>query len=186
MPLIKQTVYDFFGKESPENINPDEIIAIGAAIQSGILKGKLEDRAVLLDVTPLSLGIEAEKDQFVKIIEKNTTIPTTEVMPFTTTEDNQRTAKIHVLQGENETASENRSLAVFNLVGIEAAEAGFPQIDIKFSIDADGIVKVSAKDVASGREQKIEVNPSSGLEAEEIKNLIHESHANEKKEYQYE
>ncbi|MFW6131911.1 MAG: molecular chaperone DnaK [Candidatus Aminicenantaceae bacterium] len=186
MPLIKQTVHDFFRKESSKNINPDEIIAIGASIQAGILKGILKEGAVLLDVTPLSLGIEAEKDQFVKIIEKNTTIPTTEVMPFTTTEDHQRTAKIHVLQGESELASENRSLAVFKLVGIESAEAGIPQIDIQFSIDADGIVKVSAKDVATGREQNIEVNPSSGLEAEEIKNIIQGKQVNKQKEYRHE
>jgi molecular chaperone DnaK len=172
MPLIKNKISEFFGKEPVHHINPEEIVAIGAAIQSGILKGKTKELVVLLDVTPISLGIETEKDTFVKLIEKNTTIPTNKTMAFTTVEDNQRRVKIHVLQGENTAASQNKSLAKFDLVGIEPAPAGVPQIDVTFAIDADGLVRVSAKDVMTGREQQIEVRPSSGLTREEIDDII--------------
>lgn len=182
MPLIKKKITDFFGKDPIQNINPDEIVAMGAAIQSGILRGKMADLVVLLDVTPLSLGIETENDIFVKIIERNTTIPAKKTMAFTTVEHNQRRVRIHVLQGEIREASQNISLAVFDLVGIEDAPAGVPQIDVTFEIDADGLAKVSAKDVATGREQKIKVKSSSGLSKEEIDKIILESQAREFRE----
>jgi len=167
MPLIKTMITDFFGKKPAGNINPDEIVAMGAAIQAGILKGKTSE-VVLLDVTSHSLGIETENDTFVKLIEKNTTIPAKRTRAFTTVENNQPRVRIHVLQGESQNASANTSLAIFDLVGIERAPAGVPQIDVTFEMDADGIVKVSAKDVDTGIEQKIEVKPSSGLTDKEI------------------
>jgi molecular chaperone DnaK len=172
MPLIKERVSKFFNKPPAEHINPDEIVAMGAAIQSGILKGAVSDLVLLLDVTPLSLGIETENDTFQKIIERNTTIPVKQTMPFTTVEHNQRRVRIHVLQGESDIASLNKSLATFELVGIEPAPAGVPQIDVSFEIDADGIVKVSARDVASGRVQKIQVRPSSGLSPSDIEKIM--------------
>lgn len=168
MPLIRKRIKEFFRKDPRVDLNPDETVAMGAAIQSGILKGEMKDIILLLDVTPLSLGIETENDQFVKIIEKNTTIPTKKTRAFTTVEHGQRRVRIHVLQGESERASENMSLARFDLVGIESAPAGVPQIDVTFEMDADGMVKVSAKDMATGRSQKIEVKPSSGLSGEQI------------------
>jgi molecular chaperone DnaK len=167
MPLIKTMITDFFGKKPAGNINPDEIVAMGAAIQAGILKGKTSE-VVLLDVTSHSLGIETENDTFVKLIEKNTTTPAKRTRAFTTVENNQPRVRIHVLQGESKNASANTSLAIFDLVGIERAPAGVPQIDVTFEMDADGIVKVSAKDVDTGIEQKIEVKPSSGLTDKEI------------------
>ncbi|MBN1272522.1 MAG: molecular chaperone DnaK [Candidatus Aminicenantes bacterium] len=172
MPYIRDMLTKYFEQEPVSDINPDEVVAMGAAIQSGILSGEIHGTALLLDVTPLSLGIEAEKNKFVKIIERNTTIPTSKLMPFTTTENFQRSVKIHVLQGESQKASENRSLAVFDLLGIEGAPAGIPQINIKFSIDADGIAQVSAEDVATGRKQKVQVNPSSGLTKEEVEEIM--------------
>jgi molecular chaperone DnaK len=174
MPLIGKVIAEFFGKEPVKSPNPDEVVAAGAAIQSGIIMGEMKD-IVLLDVTPLSLGIEAEHNNFVKIIERNTTIPTKKSIPFTTVEHNQSTVRIHVLQGEREVAAENRSLGMFDLVGIEPAPAGLPQIDVAFEIDADGITKVSARDTGTGKEQKIEVNPSSGLSEEEIERIIEEA-----------
>lgn len=172
MPLIGEMINDFFGKKPNANLNPEEIVAMGAAIQSGILKGGMNELVLLLDVTPFSLGIETENNTFEKIIEKNTTIPTKKTKPFTTVEHNQRRVRIHVLQGENTIASTNTSLAMFDLIGIEPAPAGVPQIDVTFEIDADGIVKVSARDISSGREQKIAVKPSSGLKKEEIDLII--------------
>jgi len=172
MPLIRSMIAEFFRKEPVERLNPDEIVAMGAAIQSGILGGKMTDLVLLLDVTPLSLGIEIENDQFIKIIEKNTTIPTKKTRAFTTVEHDQRRVRIHVLQGEEDRASENMSLARFDLVGVESAPAGVPQIDVTFEIDADGLVKVSAKDIATGRVQKIDVRPSSGLTGEQIEKII--------------
>lgn len=170
MPLIKTMIADFFGKNPAGNINPDEIVAMGAAIQAGILRGRTSE-VVLLDVSSHSLGIETENDTFVKLIEKNTTIPVKRTRAFTTVEDNQPRVRIHVLQGEEKNASANTSLAIFDLVGIERAPAGVPHIDVTFEMDADGIVKVSAKDVDTGIEQKIEVKPSSGLTEEEIEKI---------------
>ena len=172
MPLIRSMIANFFKKEPKEQINPDEIVAMGAAVQAGILKGEMKDLILLLDVTPISLGIEAEKDQFIKIIEKNTTIPTKKTKAFTTVEHDQRRVRVHVLQGEEENASENMSLARFDLVGIESGPAGVPQIDVTFEIDADGIVKVSARDVSTHREQRIAVKPSSGLSSEQIDKIM--------------
>lgn len=172
MPLVKERISRYFGREQADRVNPDEIVAMGAAIQTGILGGSASDMILLLDVTPFSLGIETENDTFQKIIDKNETVPTRKTMPFTTIESNQRRVRIHVLQGENPAASGNKSLAVFELVGIEPAPAGVPQIDVTFEIDADGIVKVSAKDVDSGMEQKIEVKASSGLQPSEIEAII--------------
>jgi len=172
MPLIKRLIGEFFNKEPSDQLNPEEVVAKGAAIQAGILKGSMTDMILLLDVTPLSLGIETENDAFIKIIEKNTTIPTRRTRAFTTVENDQRRVRIHVLQGEENKASENMSLAVFDLVGIEPAPAGVPQIDVTFEIDADGLAKVSARDMATGRQQQIEVRPSSGLSADQINKII--------------
>ncbi|MDH5466288.1 MAG: molecular chaperone DnaK [Candidatus Aminicenantes bacterium] len=172
MPKIKEMIANFFGKKPIEDINPEEIVALGAAVQSGIIEGKTDESTLLLDVTPLSLGIETENDTFVKIIERNTTIPTRRSRVFTTVKHNQKRVRVHVLQGESSKASDNISLAEFNLVGIYAAPAGVPQISVTFEIDADGIVKVSAKDEDSGRIQKIEVKPSSGLSSEQIEKII--------------
>ncbi len=182
MPLIKKMIADFFGKEPAGNINPDEIVAMGAAIQSGILRGKTRELVLLLDVTSHSLGIETENDTFVKIIDKNTTIPVKRGRAFTTVEDNQPRVRIHVLQGEASKASANTSLAIFDLVGIERAPAGVPHIDVTFEIDADGIVKVSARDVDTEIEQKIEVKPSSGLTSDEIKKITDRVQGKELKE----
>ncbi len=172
MPLVRAKVSDFFHKKPAEHVNPDEIVAMGAAIQSGILHGQSKDLILLLDVTPFSLGIETESDSFEVIIERNSTIPTRKTKAFTTVEHNQRRVKIHVLQGENPVASMNKPLAVFELVGIEPAPAGVPQIDVSFEIDADGLVRVSAKDVATGHQQKIDVRPSSGLLPSELEEII--------------
>jgi len=183
MPLIGKVIAEFFGKEPTKSPNPDEVVAAGAAIQSGIIVGEMKD-IVLLDVSPLSLGIEAEHNSFVKIIERNTTVPTKKSIPFTTVEHNQSTVRIHVLQGEREVATENRSLGMFDLVGIEPAPAGLPQIDVTFEIDADGITNVSARDTGTGKEQKIEVNPSSGLSEEEIERIIKDAEKYELKDRQ--
>jgi len=152
-------------------------VAMGAAIQSGILQGQARSLILLLDVTPFSLGIETENDGYETIIEKNATIPTRRTKSFTTVEHNQRRVRLHVLQGENALASLNKSLAVFELVGIEPAPAGVPQIDVTFEINADGLVKVSAKDIATGLQQKIDVRPSSGLAPDELEMLIQKGKA---------
>jgi molecular chaperone DnaK len=172
MPLVKKMIIDYFRFDPVENINPDEIVAMGAAMQSAILEGTMKDIVLLLDVTPLSLGIETENESFAKIIDKNSTIPTKETMPFTTVEDNQRRVRVHVLQGESEKATDNISLAVFDLVGIGAAPAGVPQIDVTFEINADGIVKVAAKDMSTGRLQTIKVKSSSGLTEDKINEIM--------------
>jgi molecular chaperone DnaK len=172
MPLIKNTISDFFGKKPVENTNPDEIVAMGAAVQSGILKGKTKESLILLDVTPLSLGIETENDTFFKLIEKNTTIPTKRTKAFTTVYHNQQRVQIHVLQGESQKASENTSLAKFDLVGIDPSPSGVPQINVSFDIDASGLTKVSAKDIDSGRIRRIDINPSSGLTEDEIDEIM--------------
>jgi len=171
MPLVKRRIGEFFDKKPAENINPDEIVAMGAAIQSGIIQGQVRGLVLLLDVTPFALGIETENDGYELVIEKNATIPLRKTKAFTTVDHNQRRVRLHVLQGENPLASLNKSLAVFELVGIEPAPAGVPQIDVTFEIDADGLVKVSARDVATNLQQKIEVRPSSGLTPGEVEAL---------------
>jgi molecular chaperone DnaK len=163
MPLLRRRVAEFFGRTPNDHLNPDEGVAVGAAIQAGILAGEMSEIVLLLDVTSLSLGIEIEQDGFERIIEKNATLPVRKSKPFTTVEDGQRRVRIHVLQGESGKASENTSLGMFDLVGIAPAGAGIPQIDVTFEIDANGMVRVSARDTASGREQKMVVQPSSGL-----------------------
>jgi molecular chaperone DnaK len=172
MPLVKEAVSRFFDKRPAEHVNPDEIVAMGAAIQSGIIKGEIDDLVLLLDVTPFSLGVETENGTFQIIIDRNMTVPSRKSLPFTTVENNQRRVRVHVLQGESPVASDNKSLATFDLVGLEPAPAGVPQIDVTFEIDADGLVQVSARDSASGREQRVEVRPTSGLLPQEIETII--------------
>ena len=171
MPLVKERVTKFFGRAPEEKVDPDQIVAVGAAIQSGVLDGQVRDLVLLLDVTPFALGIETENDGYEMIIERNTTIPTRKVKAFTTVEHNQRRVRIHVLQGEGFLASLNKSLAVFELVGIEPAPAGVPQIDVTFEITADGLAQVTAKDKETGLEQRIEVRPSSGLSTKEVEEM---------------
>ena len=172
MPLVKETISAYFGRRPAEHVDPDETVAMGAAIQSGIIRGQIRDLVLLLDVTPFSLGIETELDTFQVIIPRNTTIPVQRTMPFTTVEHNQRRVRIHVRQGESAFAHQNKSLAHFDLVGIDPSLAGVPQIDVTFEIDADGLVRVSARDVATSREQKIEIKPTSGLLASELQAII--------------
>lgn len=172
MPLVKQLVQEYFGRQPAARINPDEIVAMGAALQASILSRETKELVLLLDVTPFSLGIETENGGFQKIIERNTTIPARKTMAFTTVENNQRRVRIHVLQGESDRAQDNVSLATFELVGIDPAPAGVPQIDVTFEIDADGILKVSARDVGTGREQKIEIKPSAGLLPEQLDQIV--------------
>jgi molecular chaperone DnaK len=167
-------VTEVFGKEPSAEINPDEVVAMGAAIQGGVLTGEVKD-IVLLDVLPLSLGLETRGGLYVKLISRNSTIPLKNSMTFTTVVDNQATVEIHILQGEREIASANRSLAKFELVGISPAPRGVPQIDVSFEIDANGIVSVSALDKMTGLEQAMQITPSSGLGPEEIERLIVEA-----------
>ncbi len=174
MPLVSRTVAEFFGRTPSRDVNPDEVVAIGAAIQAGILQGEIKD-LVLLDVTPLSLGIATHGGLFTKLIERNSTIPTRKSQIFTTVTDNQRVVEIQVLQGERELAAENKALGKFELVGIPPAPRGVPQIEVTFAIDSNGIVQVTAKDLATGREQSIEVNPAGGLTKEEIERMIAEA-----------
>ncbi len=174
MPRIQEKVAEIFGKKPQKGVNPDEVVAIGAAIQGGVLKGEVND-VLLLDVTPLSLGVETQGGVFTKIIEKNTTIPTRRSQVFSTTEDNQNVVRIHVLQGEREMATDNKSLGRFELVGIPPAPRGVPQIEVSFEIDTDGVVSVSAKDLGTGKTQQIRVSASGGLSQDEITNLIEEA-----------
>lgn len=175
-PIIVKTVKEIFGKEPSSEINPDEVVAMGAAIQGGVLAGDVKD-IVLLDVLPLSLGLETRGGLFVKLIEKNSTIPLKNTMVFTTVVDNQQSVEIHVLQGEREIASANRSLARFELVGIPPAPRGVPQIEVTFEVDANGILHVSARDKFTGLEQAIQITPSSGLSPDEVDRLIMEAEA---------
>jgi molecular chaperone DnaK len=172
MPLIRKTISEFFSKKPCEGINPDEIVAMGAAIQSAILKGEKSELVLLLDVTSHSLGIETENDTYQEIIERNTTIPTKKTMPFTTVENNQVRVTVHVLQGGDPVASRNKSLSRFDLVGIQPAQAGVPQIDVTFEIDADGILKVSAHDAVTGMNREVEIRASSGLTRSEVDDII--------------
>ncbi len=177
MPKIVETVKNFFGKEPNKSVNPDEVVAMGAAIQAGVLQGDVKD-VLLLDVTPLSLGIETLGGVSTKLIEKNTTIPTKKSQVFSTAEDNQPAVSIRVLQGEREMASDNKILGNFELVGIPPAARGTPQIEVTFDIDANGIVNVSAKDKGTGKEQKIQIQASGGLSEEEIQKMVKDAEAN--------
>ena len=184
MPLVQKYVKDFFGKEPRRDVNPDEAVAIGAAVQAGVLAGEVKD-VLLLDVTPLSLGIETLGGVMTKLIEKNTTIPTKASNVFSTADDNQTAVTIHVLQGERDRAGDNKSLGKFDLADIPPAPRGMPQVEVTFDIDANGILHVSAKDKATGKEQKIVIKASSGLNEEEIKRMVKdaEAHAAEDRKF---
>ena len=182
MPKVQERVQQFFGKEPHKGVNPDEVVAIGAAIQAGVLQGDVKD-VLLLDVTPLSLGIETLGGVFTRLIDRNTTIPTRKSQVFSTAEDNQTAVTIRVSQGEREMAADNKLLGQFDLVGIAPARRGIPQVEVTFDIDANGIVNVSARDKATGKEQQIRIQASGGLSDDEIESMVRdaESHADEDK-----
>ena len=182
VPKIQQFVKEYFGKEPHKGVNPDEVVAVGAAIQGGVLKGEVKD-VLLLDVTPLSLGIETLGGVMTTLIGRNTTIPTRKSETFSTATDNQTSVEVHVLQGERQMARDNRTLGRFHLVGLPLAPRGVPQVEVAFDIDANGIVNVSAKDVATGKEQKITIAGSSGLDQQDVDRMVKdaEAHAAEDK-----
>ncbi|AJR09767.1 molecular chaperone DnaK [Photobacterium gaetbulicola] len=185
MPMVQAKVSEFFGKEPRKDVNPDEAVAVGAAVQGGVLAGEVKD-VLLLDVTPLSLGIETMGGVMTKLIEKNTTIPTKANQVFSTAEDNQSAVTIHVLQGERKQAGYNKSLGQFNLEGINPAPRGMPQIEVTFDLDADGILHVSAKDKSTGKEQKITIQASGGLSDEDIEKMVQEAEANKEADKKFE
>ncbi|MCE2593753.1 molecular chaperone DnaK [Motilimonas cestriensis] len=185
MPLVQKKVSEFFGKEARKDVNPDEAVAMGAAIQGGVLSGDKTD-VLLLDVTPLSLGIETMGGVMTKVVDKNTTIPTKGSQVFSTADDNQSAVTVHVLQGERKRAGDNKSLGQFNLEGIRPAQRGVPQIEVTFDLDADGILHVSAKDKDTGKEQKITIQASSGLSDDEINKMVAEAEANAESDKKFE
>ncbi|MCF6434322.1 molecular chaperone DnaK [Pseudoalteromonas sp. MMG022] len=185
MPLVQKTVAEFFGKEPRKDVNPDEAVAVGAAVQGGVLAGDVKD-VLLLDVCPLSLGIETMGQVMTALIEKNTTIPTKKSQTFSTAEDNQSAVTIHVLQGERKRSSDNKSLGQFNLEGIRPAQRGVPQIEVTFDVDADGILHVSAKDKDTGKEQKITIQASSGLSDDEVEKMVRDAEANAEEDKKFE
>ncbi|NOI92807.1 molecular chaperone DnaK [Vibrio splendidus] len=185
MPMVQAKVTEFFGKEPRKDVNPDEAVAMGAAVQGGVLAGEVKD-VLLLDVTPLSFGIETMGGVMTKLIEKNTTIPTKADQVFSTAEDNQSAVTIHVLQGERKQATYNKSLGQFNLEGIQPAPRGMPQVEVTFDLDADGILNVSAKDKATGKEQKITIQASGGLSEDEIEAMVQEAEANKEADKKFE
>jgi molecular chaperone DnaK (HSP70) len=177
MPAVQTTVKDFFGREPSKGVNPDEVVAMGAAIQGGVLRGDVKD-ILLLDVTPLSLGLETLGGVFTRLINRNTTIPTKKTQVFSTAADNQTQVQITVLQGEREMAADNKSLGQFELQGFPPAPRGVPQIEVSFDIDADGIMHVSAKDKATGKEQRVVIESSGGLSEDAIQDMIKDAEAN--------
>lgn len=185
MPLVQKLVAEFFGKEARKDVNPDEAVAVGAAVQAGVLAGDVKD-VLLLDVTPLSLGIETMGGVMTKVIEKNTTVPTKQAQTFSTAEDNQAAVTIHVLQGERKRSSDNKSLGQFNLEGIRPAMRGAPQIEVTFDVDADGILHVSAKDKDTGKEQKITIQASSGLSDDEVEQMVRDAELNAEDDKKFE
>merc|ERR1711991_549238 len=185
MPMVQQTVADFFGKEPRKDVNPDEAVAMGASIQGAVLAGDVKD-VLLLDVTPLTLGIETMGGVATAVIEKNTTIPSKKSQVFSTADDNQTAVTIHVVQGERKQAAQNKSLGRFDLADIPPAPRGVPQIEVTFDIDANGILNVSAKDKATGKEQSIVIKASSGLSDDEIDQMVADAEANAEEDKKFE